>query len=240
VEIESRGRQHELAIKKWRQDIRRWCEQITEGSRHADTAERELNAISDPYAAPALAEVLADGKLPRNIRLRCLEILGRLPPGLAKQAYLKLAMDDADEGIRDGCLDELQRMGTHEALPRLLAELKGKDNARVNRAGECLGRLGDISATLPLINALITEHQYSAPQTGGGGTSLSFSSGGPGQGFGVPGRPKTVKKLHENPGVLAALTSMHDGVNYQFDVAAWRRWYIQSQTSTNVELRRDE
>ena len=83
VEIESRERQNELASKQWRKDIRRWFEQLVAGGRHADTAARELAKVDDPLATPALAEILADGKESRAIRKQCLEMLAKLPPGLA-------------------------------------------------------------------------------------------------------------------------------------------------------------
>jgi hypothetical protein len=247
AETEAFQREQELAVKQWRQNIRRWFEQLVEGSRHAAAADRELNAIQDPHAGPALAELLANKDQPRGVRLRCLDILGKLPPGLATAVCLKLAMDDSDDEIRDRCLDEIKRHGTHVVLPRLLAELKNKDNARVNRAAECLDRLGDKDATLPLIDALITEHQFQVSPGGasGGGMPLSFgSTSGPGQSglgsFGVQGRPKVIKRQLENPAVRNALVTLHPGVNYNFDVPAWKRWYIQSQTSATIDLRRDD
>jgi hypothetical protein len=39
--------------------------------------------------------------------------------------------------------------------------------------------------------------------------------------------------------VLAALVSLHPGVNYRYDIEDWRRWYIDTHTSTNINLRRD-
>ena len=37
-----------------------------------------------------------------------------------------------------------------------------------------------------------------------------------------------------------ALTSLHQGVNFGFDKAAWRRWFMQAKTSANADLRRGE
>ena len=249
VEIESRERQTDLAQKQWRKDIRRWFEQVIDGDRHKDTAARSLSQIEDPLAAPALAEILADGKESRAIRKQCLELLGRLPPGLATAVYVRIAMNDADDQIRDACLDELKRQGAHEVLPVFLAELKSKDNIRVNRAAECLERLGDKDATLPLIEALKTEHKFQVSTGPPGGMSLGFGGGGSGSGTGtggglggmsMGGKPKIFKKLLENRSVRGALTTFYPGTNYQYDEEAWRDWYIQSQTSTAVDLRRGE
>jgi hypothetical protein len=153
-------------------------------------------------------------------------------------------MDDRDADVRDRCLDELRRDASSTALSAFLRELKSKDNRRVNRAAICLERLGMPEATLPLIDALVTEHQFIIGSgSSGGGTPLSFSAGGPGGGLGglsMGGRPKRVKKNLENKTVLAALTHLHQGINFHYDVEAWRNWYIETHTSTNVDLRRDE
>jgi hypothetical protein len=243
IEIDSRQTQQELVTKKLRKDIFRWFEQVTTGGRYADAADRELNAIDDPAAAPALAEILGDPQQPRSARQRALAILARLPPGLATATLIRVAMNDSDANIQDGCLDELKRQGTHSVLSVFLAELKSKDNARVNRAADCLQRLGDKDATLPLINALVTEHRFQIQQGGPPGSmTTTFSpNGGPGGGgLSMGGKPQIVKKKLENSSVRGALTSLHPGVNHQYDIEAWRNWYIQSQTTSQIDLRRDE
>jgi hypothetical protein len=44
----------------------------------------------------------------------------------------------------------------------------------------------------------------------------------------------------ENRSVRSALTTFYPGVNHQYDEDAWRDWYVKSQTSTAVDLRRSE
>jgi len=244
IEIDSRESQQELAVKKLRKDIRVWFGQVTGGGRQAEAAERNLNAIQEPEAAPALAEILADSQESKSVRLRCLSILAKLPPGLATPTLCRIAMNESDPSIQDACLEELKRQGTHSVLPGFIAELKSKDNGRVNRAAECIGRLGDKAATLPLINALITEHKFlvqpgNAPP---GGMSATFSPGGGpgGGGLSMGGKPQLIKQPLKNSGVRNALTTLHPGVNFQYDIEAWRKWYVQSQTTSIVDLRRDE
>jgi hypothetical protein len=245
IDIDTQANRHELAAKQFRRDIRRWLEQVASGGRHAETAERELNAINDPDAAPALAEILADTQQPRAVRQRCLDILGRLPPGLAMRTLINIAMDDPDANIQDACLSELKREGAPSAVSSFVSQLKSKDNTRVNRAAECLQRLGDKSATLPLINALVTEHKFLIQQGGSpGGMSATFGNGGsgsnsPGGGLSMGGKPKEVKQKLPNPSVRAALATLHPGVNYQYDIDAWRSWYTTSQTTASIDLRRD-
>jgi hypothetical protein len=242
IEIDTRETEHELAVKKLRKDIYRWFEQAG-GGRHADAADRELNAINDPEAAPALAEILGDPQQSLDNRKRALAILGKLPPGLATETVVRLAMSDENGNIRDGCLDELKRQGSHTVQTAFIRELKSKDNMRVNRAADCLAHLGDKSATLPLINALVTEHRFLVQQGGPPGSmTTTFSPGGGagGGGMSMGGKPQLIKRKLENPSVRSALTSLYPGVNHQYDIEGWRSWYIDSQTSAAVNLRRDE
>jgi len=245
VEILTRQAQEELAIKQWRKDIRRWLDQVASGGRLAASAAQSLENIRDPLAAPALAELIADPKQPRAIRLKCLELLGKLPPGLATVPLLRVALEDSDARVQDACLEELKRGPIDVAVAGLVMQLKSPDNARVNRAAECLAALGDKSATLPLINALVTEHRFQInPNAGGGNMSLQFNSSGSGGtgpgGLTMGNKPIYVKKQLQNPSVLSALTSLHPGTNFRYNVEAWRQWYIQSQTSVPVDLRRGD
>jgi hypothetical protein len=244
----------EKSEKEWRRDIRIWLDQL--GTRRNEFAVTNLDAIRDKTAAPALAEILADREAPRAQRLMCLQLLGKLPPGLANGVLVKLALEETDDSLRDKCLDELERAGPHLVLAAFLNELKnekespGSKNARINRAAYCLQRFGDPDATLPLINALATEHYVIVnPDAAGGGTPINFNAGGPVGQNGTPGglgglsmgsKAKKVKGKVNNPAVLSALTSMHPGVNFQYDIDEWKRWYIQNYTSTNVDLRRGE
>jgi hypothetical protein len=248
--IDIRNEKRELEEKDYRRKIRNWLGAL--GKNNGDVAAAGLAGIRDATAAPALAEILEDTRQPRSARLLCLEILGKLPPGLATVTLVKLAMDERDEDLRDKCLDELMRVGSHAVLTAFTSELRTKkethfsSNARINRAAYCLQRLGDKDAALPLIEALVTEHFIVVdPGSGGGGTPINFNSGGPpGQGglggLNVGGKPKKVKGKVNNPFVLGALTSMYPGVNFHYDIDEWRTWYIQEHTSTSVNLRREE
>ena len=68
IEIASRQEQQELAVKKLRKDVRLWLEQVASGGRLAEAANRSLNALNDPAAAPALSEILGDSQQPRAVR----------------------------------------------------------------------------------------------------------------------------------------------------------------------------
>ena len=247
IELAARARQRELETKEWRQKIKLWLSQL-DSRRLGEDARRNLNAVRDPAAAPALVEMLGNKSTPRETRLFALETLSKLPPGLATNVLIKLAMDESDGNLRDKALDELRREQSPVATAKFIAELQSKDNRRVNRAAICLQRLGDPDATLPLINAIVTKHEYIVTTGGSGGGSgmpLNFNSGGgPGQGglggLSVGGKSTKIKKDLNNDQVLSALTSLHEGVNFHFDEEAWRKWYIDTHTSVDVDLRRDE
>lgn len=243
----------EAAEIKWRQQIKTWLGQLGTG-RHA-AAIAGLEQIREPTAGPALADILGDSKSPRAWRLMCLQILNKLPPGAATGTCVRLALDETDEQIRDKCLEELVRLGPHIVLGAFLNELRNdketpaSKNARINRAAFCLHRFGDKDATLPLINALVTEHYVILnPDQAGGGLPVNFNAGGPvGQGtpgglggMSMGGKPKKVSVKGHNQFVLGALTSMYPGVNFHYDVEQWKDWYTQTLTTTNVDLRRDE
>src|SRR5205823_630761 len=105
IEIASGQEQQDLAMKKLRKDIRLWLDQVTAGGRLADTASRNLNALRDPAAAPALAEILGDSQQPRPVRKRCVDILSKLPTTAASLTLVRIALNDPDGTIQDDCLD---------------------------------------------------------------------------------------------------------------------------------------
>lgn len=233
LEIEIAERENELAVKKLRRDILMWIDQLS-GSRR-ESALQNLRSLRDPRAGPTLVELLTKGDRSREVRLLALDLLARLPPGLAGQAVIKLAMEEKDDEIRDRCLDEVVRMKASGVASVFIHLLQDKENWRVNRAAECLARLEDPDSTLPLINALVTTHikQISAGSNGG----LSFNSAG---GFSVGGKPQFRKVEYNNESVLTALTTLHPGANFAHDKTAWRKWYVEKFTTTKVDLRRDE
>ncbi|MEX2175341.1 MAG: hypothetical protein WD872_13345 [Pirellulaceae bacterium] len=235
VDLDAASRSHELAEKELRRDILRWVDQLGHPRAGAD-ALRQLKALRDPLAMRALTEILADSRQRINVRLLCLDVLTQLPSGLPEAVLIRLAIEDRSAELRDKCLDELQRVGSQRAVAQFIKELGHKENGRVNRAALCLERMGDKQATLPLINALVTTHKYLILPGGGGGINFNAASGG----LSAGGKPQKVQQDHQNDQVRTALTYMHEGVNFQFDEAAWRKWYIENFTSSQVDLRRGE
>lgn len=249
VELESLSTQNELAEKEWRQKIKMWRGWL--GKRRDAEARQQIASIRDPAAVVALVEIVADTAESRELRHDCLEVLDKIPGGAPTSALIKLALHDKDQGLRDKALEELRKRNAPEALAAFIKELKNKDNRIVNRAALCLDRLENKEATIPLIEALVTEHKYLVSTGSGnpGGIGASFNGdGGAGTGAGGPlgsfssggNKPQLVKQKHQNEMVLAALTHLHPGANHGYNSDAWKRWYAETQATTSVDLRRSE
>lgn len=247
VELSKRQRDWELATKKWRKDIKTWIGWIEDNGRKSVAGRENLRGIRDEAAAPALVEVLTNDSLPRSLRLQSLELLARMPATYSTSTLITLAMKDRDEEMRDKCLEELRRQRSTQALHAFIKDLKSKDNVVVRRAARCLGVLGDVEATVPLIDALVTSHKF-AVTAGGNPGQIGAGFGGPADGsdsglgsfsFGSPKPQIKIFKL-QNDTALAALTSMHPGVNFAYDQKRWKAWVIENKTTADVDLRRGE
>jgi len=246
VELGVHDRQRELGEKEWRRKLKIWFDQLDSPRRSSD-ALANIQAIRDPFAAPALAEVLSNTKAPRQVRLMCLDVLNKLPAGIAEMTLINLATNEPDANLRDRCLDELKRADSRTAIAKFTRDLQSKDNRVVNRGAICLQRMGDPSVTRELIDALITSHKFIIQQgSGPGSMGATFGGGGGGSGgdgglggLSMGSKPKMVKADLKNEMVLAALTSLNPGVNFGFNRDAWRRWYVDTHTTVNVNLRRD-
>jgi hypothetical protein len=244
VELESRNTTQELAEKEWRQKIKMWRGWL--GKKRDAEARRQIASIKDPAAVVGLVEIITDAGEPRELRQDCLEVLERIPGGAPTGVLIKLALTEKNQSLRDRALDELRKRRSPEALAAFVKELKSKDNRIVNRAALCLDRLENKEATIPLIDALVTEHRYIV-QTGSGGPGgmgASFngpdSPGGGGLGsFSQGSKTQVIKQKHQNEMVLAALTHLHT-VNHGYSSDAWKRWYAETQATTSVDLRRGE
>jgi hypothetical protein len=217
---------------KWKRDLKMWRRWLG-GRRHREAVEN-ITTINDPLAAGPLAEMFHEERS-IEIRQRLAEILGRLESRAATRALIRAAIEEKDFELRLQCTKQLKKEYHRRAATRsLVAELRSKDNSRVNRAGAALGVLGDDAAVLPLIKALKTEHktiQGGSQNTVGvprnGGSTLSWGS-----------RTRVIYLPRENKGVRNALIAVTDE-DFGFDEPKWLHWYSVRTTPTNLNLRRD-
>ncbi|OHB75641.1 MAG: hypothetical protein A2W31_17120 [Planctomycetes bacterium RBG_16_64_10] len=254
IELREQARQRREAEKEWYKNIRRWRSWlISDKPNRSEPAERNIAAIQDPLAVPALTELLREETVPQ-IKLLLIEALARVAaqapapdrskPGqkttpTALYALVDHSLYDLDEEVRLTCLDHLVDLRRPEVTERYVRALKSKDNAEVNRAAAALKALGDNTAIAPLIDALITTHKVQLGSGNPGQTTASFAPDGSGGiGFGSGG-PQVVKVPVQNPEVLAALIAL-SGENFEYRVPDWTAWYAaQRRSSHSIDARRD-
>src|SRR5262249_23881384 len=138
--------------------------------------------------------------------------------------------------------DYLEKQPNTGAVPTFIRRMqKTTDNAMVNRAAVALGRMKDASAVRPLIDSLVTKHDFEIP-TSGAGMNSTFGSGPGGAGAGGfsfgGGGPKYETRVMQNPAVRDALTSL-TGVNFDYDQQAWKTWMASQKKTRNIDARRD-
>jgi hypothetical protein len=225
----------EEASVEWRKKIKMWRDWVIKGRDRASDGHAEILHIRDPLAVSALIESLTRDNEPPALRLLYLEPLGEIGGGSVLATFVSLVLHDPQADVREACLDRLAKSGSKAAVRQFIKALKHPENLIVRRAAAALERMNDTEATLPLIEALITEHKKII---GGGQMSAGFSNTGM-QGLTMGGRPKPIVILFENEPVLRALTTMHVGVNFGFDKKRWKDWFIdQNRPKTIVSLRR--
>ena len=238
VEVLERRKKDELASKQWFQNLKKLRVQLDDPAR-ADQAREALHKINDPLAAAALIQGI-NSERDRTVRIWYVETLGRVGPGAGLKTLVNLALNDQDPDVRVASLNQLTGRMAHEAVPSFVTALRSDDNDLVNRAGWGLGKLGDPSAIVPLIEALVTTHKYSVPvgPSGPGAITAGFSSKG-GGGFSTGPSYQVVKEDKKNQGVLDALSALSGGENFGFDKGRWRNWYASQSRSSMSDTRRD-
>jgi hypothetical protein len=219
---------------------RRWAKRLQELRRDSRDPSRSSVAIEsiceidDPLAVAALSEAVLS-----ETELRCtrwyLEALARIGTPDACGALVAVGLDHADPETRIAAVEQLAAERPAIATVGFVAALSGPDNARINRAAEALGRLGDPAAILPLVAALQTEHVVVDPGSGGA-MSVTFT---PGQGGLSTGGGPTQRRLSiRNEAVLDALILL-TGENFEWRADAWRNWMAAGQSPDGFDPRRD-
>ncbi len=245
IELLQRKEQQESAEREWFTKIKLWRGWL--GSNKEEAALKNFASIREPAAVRALATFLESESSPA-VRKLYLETLARINTPEAVKILALQALEDPIEEIRLTCLDHLKTERRPEVVALFISKLKSKDNKTIRRAAIGLAAMKDPTAIGPLIDALITTHTYKINPPGGpNAMSATFGkgpggSGAPGGGTGMSfgGGPKMVKIPVQNQEVLDALIRI-TGVNYQFNVAAWKSWYAQqrkNQPSPVIDARR--
>lgn len=203
----------------------------------------QLKGITEPDAVPALTRSFQSA-VDDQERLLYVQILGKIEGDKPIKPLVVQSLWDEARLVRQASITGLRHRDTDKLLPTYIRALKHGMNVIVNRAGAALGELGNASVIPQLIDALVTQHQYTIlvpvpmPRPGDmvpvGEQILPPNIarlGATGQlpyGVATTAPPRmrevTVEKDEENPSVLGALTLL-TGENFGYDAPAWRKWY---------------
>ena len=234
IEVIERKRKQENEEKAWFVKVKRWSGWL--GDDKGDEARRQFAAITDPAAVKALAAFL---ERDRRVAAQTIyiEALARIGDGDALKALAVRSIEDPVEEVRLTCLDHLKKEKHPDVVSYYVGKLKDKDNRVVNLAAVALGQTGDASCVGPLIDALVTVHKFKVTTGKPGQTSTSFGSGGTGLSAGSSTKIMSVPM--QNQAVLDALIALTGGVNFNFDVQAWKSWYALKHKRPALDARRD-
>lgn len=238
-ELRERARKEELAEKEWIQQLKRWRVWMNDG-REVEALDK-IGQITDPYAVKGLAMAISKEPV-EEYRKRYLDALARIGTPRAWKILLGGSLHDPDEEVRLTCLDHIAEKPVASFVDYYIDHLQDKKNPIINRAAIALGRLKDRAAVLPLIDALVTRHEYEVAPAGLGGTSATFGSiNGQSLGGGISGGnsgPQIEVVYHNNEDVLQALTLI-TGQNYDYNMLAWKSWYTSQKRTQSLNPRRD-
>jgi hypothetical protein len=242
IELKEQERKEKLAQTEWAAKLKRWHGWLS--SDKAEQALENIKSIDDPFAGPILAKYLNSTRPDsRDIRLLYVESLGHLQSGAGMDTLVSASLFDADEEVRLASLDEIVAHNYKPAVGRYVKALRHKENVIVNRAAKCLAAMKDTAAITPLIDHLVTIHQYEIVKGQQGQTQATFGSGpgntgGGGFTFGGGGT-EIVRQQHENPAVLQALIELTGGVNFDYDRGQWKNWLASQKKPASLDARRD-
>jgi len=234
IELLEKQRTTDLAEKEWMKKVNTWRAWLDTDK--GKTARDNFLAIDDPAAVKGLAQALKEEKRDQA-RLLFVEALAQIGTPQAMKVLAERTLEDPIEEVSLTCLDHLKEKKDVEAVNYFIGKLTSKDNNLINRAAVALRHLGNPSAVGPLIDALVTPHKFKITTGNPGQTSAGFSSSGP-SGFSAGNSTKIITQYIQNRAVLEALVELTGGMNYQFDVAAWKAWRTSLKERPDLNARR--
>jgi hypothetical protein len=242
----------ELKLERaWGPKIRMWLAWLDDanGLRNQQGL-NELKNINDPHAATEVIKCLC-GHPRTQIRSLAVAILIKISGPRAVAGLVQMALFDESDDVRTAALEGIGREYFQHAQSGFIRSLRSEYNAIVCRAATALAQIGDKEAVGPLIDALVTVHQYQVMADVPVQPTYSFSTGG---GFAPTGttlppeimaavrtgnmpapiivpsgetitkKVVTVRVEHYNQEVLDALEKLTTK-NYGYDKRTWGLWW---------------
>lgn len=236
IELAEREERATIARAEWNARLKQLRKKLDDPAT-ASAAAEQIRETVDPHAVPALAAALAAEPV-EHVRSWYLESLSRIGSADSIRVLASTAIDHADRETRIVASEQLAERWASVAAPLVAAALADADNARLNRAAEVLGRLRDASSIGPLIAVLETNHVVTTGDgTPEGSTTATFTPSGNG-GLSLGGNRQTKKITLRNSAVHEALVAI-TGVDFQWDVKAWRAWLAGRDLPADFDPRRD-
>lgn len=262
AEIEQAAAEND-AEKQWYKPVRMWYGWVTanDTSRQSDGLAK-LREIRDSSAVPAVMKTFQKGRV-EPVRLLLVELLTNLEHPRGNLSLLELSLYDEWSSVRTSALETIRKKQIPGAIDYYVKALHHENNLIVNRAGAALGIVGDDTAVIPLIDALVTRHKYKfqipenvvgrtedgrwiqaidptllPPEVAGMLATGQLPNGvimDYNSPMAVKPRMRTVVVRYDekNPAVLESLTKL-TGESFNFDEQAWRKWRSRRQTSSQV------
>lgn len=162
----------------WYPKIRLWFNWMT--GRHPQRAQEgraNLAAVDDADAVPAIVNFLGE-HADDNVRLLCVQMLGRLPGPKPVEPLVERSLFDGSHAVRSAARQAIKPEQYGYALEYYVPELRNGSNAIVQRAAAAIGEMGDITVVPYLIEALVTRHKWKVEVPAGATASFGMTPNG--------------------------------------------------------------
>jgi hypothetical protein len=233
------------AQKAWFTKVRKLIRRIENGDENSSPrALRELRAINDPDALPALMQTLRTSDLDAS-RVLYVRILSDMPGSKGVVGLVEEALFDSSPLVRNTAQEATKNQRPEYVRPFYGQALRFPNRDVVNRAASVLTTVGDKENVPNLIDSLYTTTvdavvrrsccmsrvNYLAYPQGGRylppDNVIRFSNG---TAVGYEDRLITKRVVHqvENPQVLEALQAITKQ-SFGYNTAEWRQWWKSTQ-----------
>lgn len=235
--------------RSWFSKVRLWHGWLDDNGARGRQGMNELRSITDPHAATAVIKFLgADGRAP--VRELCVAVLIKISGNKAVAGLVKLALFDDSIEVREAALKGIGQDYFQHAQMVFVNALRNESNAVVCRSAKALEQIGDKKAVGPLIEALVTIHNYQVAMDVPNSQVYSFNTDGslasgltplPADVIAAmrtgnsqpaiivpydppPKKMVTIRVEHRNAEVLAALQKLTEK-DFGYDVRTWNLWW---------------
>jgi hypothetical protein len=240
------------AEKAWFSKIRRQLARVENGDGESRArALRDLRAINDPAAIPALMQTLRSSEVDAS-RLLYVRILGDMPGSKAVVGLVEEALFDSSELVRDAAQEASKKLRAEYVRPFYGQALRFPNREVVCRAASVLETVGNRENVPYLIDSLysktvdveyrasccMSRANYLASPQGSRyiQDNLVYNGGNSYTGHHDHVRARLVVRDVQNPQVKDALEAITKQ-SFGYNTAAWRRWWQAEQLAENSTKR---